>query len=87
MEQSKTDLDFERINSKSFKDCPNISIDVAVMEKTDKGIVIPLNAGWSDIGSWKSVWENSRKDHNNNFIKGNVILKNSKNFMSEVKID
>ncbi len=79
LEKSKTDLDFKRINSKSFKDCPNISIDVAVMEKTDKGIVIPLNAGWSDIGSWKSVWENSRKDQNNNFIKGNFITKNSKN--------
>ncbi|MDC3047472.1 mannose-1-phosphate guanylyltransferase/mannose-6-phosphate isomerase [Prochlorococcus sp. AH-736-A21] len=88
IEKSKTDLDFERINSKSFKDCPNISIDVAVMEQTDKGIVIPLNAGWSDIGSWKSVWENSRKDQHNNFIKGKVITKNSKNcyFRSEDRL-
>ena len=58
------------------------------MEQTEKGIVIPLNAGWSDIGSWKSVWENSRKDQHNNFIKGKVITKNSKNcyFRSEDRL-
>ena len=48
------------------------------MEKTEKGIVIPLNAGWSDIGSWKSVWQNSIKDQQNNFIQGNVITENTK---------
>ena len=60
-ENSIMDLDFQRLNEKSFEFCPNISIDIAVMEKTNKGIVLPLDAQWSDIGSWKSVWENSRK--------------------------
>ncbi len=77
--KSLDDLEFQRLDEKSFHDCPNISIDVAVMEKTNKGIVLPLNAQWSDIGSWKSVWENSPKDKNSNFKKGNVITEKTEN--------
>ena len=73
------DLDFQRIDKDVFEQCPNISIDIAVMEKTNLGIVLPLDAGWSDIGSWNAVWENSKKDKNNNYIKGNVLNKNSNN--------
>ncbi len=75
--KSKLDLDFLRLNQDYFKKCPNISIDVAVMEKTDKGTVIPLDAGWCDIGSWNSLWEISKKDNNGNFIKGKVEIKDS----------
>ncbi len=77
--KSEKDLDFLRLNEESFRCCPNISIDNAVMEKTKKGIVIPLDAEWSDIGSWKSLWENSDKDDNGNVIKGNVIFEKNKN--------
>ena len=49
------------------------------MEKTSEGIVIPLDVGWNDIGSWKSVWETSKKDTNNNSISGNVIIEDTKN--------
>tara|TARA_Y200000002_G_C22686123_1_gene666053 strand:+ start:44 stop:1492 length:1449 start_codon:yes stop_codon:yes gene_type:complete len=73
------DLDFERINSKSFSKSPQISIDNAVMEKTANGTVLPLSAGWTDIGNWKSVWENSPKDKDGNSSKGKIITKNSKN--------
>ncbi|MBO6989181.1 MAG: mannose-1-phosphate guanylyltransferase/mannose-6-phosphate isomerase [Prochlorococcus marinus XMU1422] len=73
------DLDFTRIDKDSFAKCPNISIDVAVMEKTKLGTVLPFKAGWSDIGSWKTVWETSKKDENGNFLKGNVISKDVKN--------
>ena len=76
---SVIDLDFQRLDEKSFEFCPNISIDIAVMEKTNKGIVLPLDAQWSDIGSWKSVWENSRKDINGNVEKGNVFNRNTEN--------
>ena len=76
---SENDLEFQRLNEKSFKDCPNISIDNAVMEKTKKGIVIPLDADWSDIGSYNSLWENSDKDKNGNTIKGNVIIEKTQN--------
>ena len=77
-EKSKYDLDFQRIDKKSFEKCPNLSIDISVMEKTEKGIVIPLNAGWSDIGSWSAVWEVSNKDKNKNFTKGQIVLEDSK---------
>ena len=74
---SEHDLDFQRLNRSSFSKCMNVSIDIAVMEKTSKGIVLPLDAGWSDIGSWKSVWENSQKDNQLNVKEGRVIIKNT----------
>tara|TARA_B100000401_G_C52766496_1_gene700946 strand:- start:112 stop:768 length:657 start_codon:yes stop_codon:yes gene_type:complete len=49
------------------------------MEKTHLGTVLPLNAGWTDIGSWNSVWEISQKDEHGNVIKGNVLAKNTRN--------
>ena len=49
------------------------------MEKTNNGIVIPLKAGWNDMGNWYAVWESSEKDNNGNFFKGKTILKNSTN--------
>ena len=78
LSQSEYDLDFRRLNKKVFSKCPNISIDIAVMEKTNRGLVIPLDAGWSDIGSWQAVWETSNKDESENVIKGKVILNESK---------
>ncbi len=79
LKQSRNDLDFERVEKKSFQKCPNISIDFAVMEKTKKGTVLPLDANWNDIGSWEAVWETSEKDENNNLRSGNIFLKDSKN--------
>ena len=55
------------------------AIDVAVMEKTDLGFVSPLDAGWSDIGSWQSLWSVSDKDKHGNLISGNIIVDNVKN--------
>ncbi len=77
--KSKFDLFFQRLDKSSFEECDDISIDFAVMEKTSKGIVIPLDAGWSDIGSWESLWDNSQKDPQGNYTEGKVILENSKN--------
>ncbi len=80
LKNSNRDLEFQRLNKIDFEKCPNISFDVAVMEKTKDGVVLPLNAGWSDIGSWKSVWENSKKDKDNNIIEGeNIFMKDTKN--------
>ncbi len=73
------DLDFLRLNSSNFKKCPDIAIDVAVMEKTDLGSVLNLSAGWNDIGSWKSIWETSKKDKLGNITRGKVIIENTKN--------
>ena len=79
LSKSKIDLDFQRLDREAFKKCSNISIDYSIMEKTNKGTVIPLDAGWSDIGSWESIWENSTKDHVGNHLEGNVISYLAKN--------
>ena len=73
------DLDFQRLNIKPFAKCKSISIDKAIMEKTNLGMVVPLNAGWSDIGSWKSLWDISQKNNEGNYINGRVIAEKSKN--------
>ncbi len=74
-----SDLDFQRLDKNEFDKCPNISIDYAVMEKTTKGIVLPMDVGWSDIGNWQAVWDNSKKDDMGNAIEGKVIVQDSKN--------
>ena len=79
MQDSTKDLDFIRVEKNSFSKTPNLPIDIAVMEKTKKGIVIPLDAGWSDIGSWKSLWEIEKKDANGNVIHGKVVNEGSRN--------
>ena len=88
LKESKVDLDFIRLDKKSFFNCDDISVDIAIMEKTKDGVVIPLDAGWSDIGSWKSVWETSEKNLNGNVIRGNVITKDSRDsyFRSEHRL-
>jgi mannose-1-phosphate guanylyltransferase len=77
--KSQKDLDFIRIDNNEFLKCPDKSIDYAVMEKTDIGVVVPYNGGWSDIGSWESLWESKSKDTNNNVKEGDVILNKVKN--------
>jgi mannose-1-phosphate guanylyltransferase/mannose-6-phosphate isomerase len=69
----KRDMDFFRIGKEAFGRCPSESIDYAVMEKTDNAVVIPLDAGWSDIGSWSSLWEVSQRDADGNVQQGDVL--------------
>lgn len=71
------DLDFIRLDEEAFKICPSDSIDYAVMENTSDAVVIPLDAGWSDVGSWSSLWEVSDKDKHGNVAHGDVILHNT----------
>ncbi len=73
------DLDFIRLENKEFYKCPDKSIDYAVMEKTNVGVVVPLDGVWSDIGSWESLWNSKSKDSNNNVSDGDVILTKVKN--------
>ena len=77
--ESKRDLDFLRIDKDLFEKCENISIDNAVMEKTELGVVVPIANGWSDVGSWYSLWQCSEKDKNSNYIKGQVYSEQSSN--------
>ena len=85
MENIQKDLDFLRVNSKRFEACPSESIDIAVMEKTEDAVVVPMNAVWCDIGSWSSLWEISEKDENGNSTHGDVMLDATKN--SYIKTD
>ncbi|MGR5195423.1 mannose-1-phosphate guanylyltransferase/mannose-6-phosphate isomerase [Vibrio rotiferianus] len=71
------DLDFIRLDEKAFKSCPDESIDYAVMEKTNDAVVCPLDAGWSDVGAWSSLWEVSEQDEQSNVIRGDVLVDNS----------
>ncbi len=67
-------FDFLRLNAGEFSASPSDSIDYAVMEKTSAGAVVPMDAGWSDVGSFSSLWEVSPKDGDGNAAKGNVFL-------------
>ncbi len=75
---AKTDLDFTRIDPKAFESCPADSIDYAVMEKTGEAVVVPLDAGWSDVGSWAALHEASEPDGHGNVARGDVISEDSK---------
>ncbi len=74
---AEKDLDFIRLDKQAFTACPSDSIDYAVMEKTDKGVVVPLSCGWSDIGAWSTLWEIGEKDEGGNVVAGDVILHDS----------
>jgi mannose-1-phosphate guanylyltransferase/mannose-6-phosphate isomerase len=79
MSQSKVDQDFIRVHSDSFQQCLDISIDYAVMEKTNKAKVIPLDAGWNDVGAWSAVWEVSQANQEGNVVRGDVLTHSSTN--------
>ena len=74
MKDVSKDNDFLRVNEAAFDVCPSGSIDYAVMEKTDVAVVVPMDVGWSDMGSWTSLWDISKKDSNGNAASGDVML-------------
>ncbi|MBV1914027.1 MAG: mannose-1-phosphate guanylyltransferase/mannose-6-phosphate isomerase [Pseudomonadales bacterium] len=76
---SKRDMDFTRLDTESFEQCPSDSIDYAVMEKTDCAVVIPLDAGWNDVGSWSSLWELGEPDEQGNVVIGDVLSEDTHN--------
>lgn len=73
------DLDFTRLDEESFRECPAESVDYAVMEKTDRAAVIPVDIGWSDIGSWAALWECGEKNQQRNVIMGDAHVMDSEN--------
>jgi len=88
MQQEQRDLDFIRVGEEAFSACPAESIDYAVMEKTDRAVVVPLDAGWNDIGSWSALWDVNDKDGQGNSIHGDVLLVDARNnlAMSESRL-
>jgi len=88
-DQGSADGDFLRVDKKAFEQCPSDSIDYAVMERIARqesdlpgGVVIPLTAGWSDIGAWSSLWQVLLKDDAGNAAKGDVLLNDCKNTLA-----
>lgn len=72
------DMDFVRIDAEKFRASPAISIDYAVMEKTGAAAMVPLDAGWSDIGSWSALWDVQARDGQGNALMGDVLALDSK---------
>ena len=73
------DLDFTRLDPAAFAACPNISLDYAVAERTTMAAVVPADLGWSDVGSWDALWEQSPKDGAGNATVGDVLLEGADN--------
>jgi mannose-1-phosphate guanylyltransferase len=79
MQGIEKDFDFLRPNKQHFLACASESIDYAVMEKTDSAVVIPLDAGWSDVGAYSALWDVCEKNQDNNVLKGDVIAHQTTN--------
>lgn len=69
----RADRDFLWLDSAAFAACPKDSIDYAVMEKTDHAVVLPLEVGWNDVGSWSALWEVGERNGDGNIARGDVI--------------
>lgn len=73
IDKAKRDMDFIRVGIDEFKKCPGDSIDYAVMEKVKNAVVIPVDIGWSDVGSWSALHEIGEQDENNNIFIGDTF--------------
>lgn len=74
VESARRDFDFVRLGESGYAASPDKAIDYAVMERTDRAAMVVLDANWSDIGSWSSVWESGEKDSDNNVTQGDTIV-------------
>jgi mannose-1-phosphate guanylyltransferase/mannose-6-phosphate isomerase len=79
LEGAQQDLDFVRLSATAFEACPGDSIDYAVMEKTERGAVLALNCGWSDVGAWSALWDVGSADAQGNVTQGDVLVDQSQN--------
>ena len=77
--QGKQDTDFFRVSEADFLTSPSDSIDYAVMENTDRAVVVPISAGWSDIGAWSALWSLCPQDNDGNVIQGDVLAEDTRN--------
>ena len=73
------DMDFIRLDDKIFRNCPQESIDYAVMEKTKDAVVATMDIGWNDVGAWSSLWELGKKDSSGNVITGDIVCHETEN--------
>jgi mannose-1-phosphate guanylyltransferase/mannose-6-phosphate isomerase len=78
-QKAKHDGDFVRLAKSDFEQCKEDSIDCAVMEKTQKAVLVSLDAAWSDVGSWQALWEIGQKDDDGNVTRGDVMTLQTRN--------
>ncbi|WP_180898243.1 mannose-1-phosphate guanylyltransferase/mannose-6-phosphate isomerase [Martelella soudanensis] len=78
-DESDLDLDFTRLDKDTFSQCPDISIDYAVMEKTGEAVVVPSPFTWSDLGSWDAIWKDGDQNGDGNVIAGDATLLDTTN--------
>ena len=76
---ARRDGDFIRLDKEAFSGCPSQSIDYAVMEQTDAAMVLPVDIGWNDVGSWSALWDVAERDAHGNAHHGDVIAVDSRN--------
>jgi mannose-1-phosphate guanylyltransferase/mannose-6-phosphate isomerase len=76
------DLDFQRLPAEPFRLAPKKSIDYAVMERTERAAVVPVDLGWSDVGSWSAVWDVLDHDAHGNASSGSIVFHNSRNCLA-----
>lgn len=79
MQIQNDDMDFVRVDKAAFEACPDESVDYAVMEHTKDAVVVPMDAGWSDVGGFAALWEISSQDENGNAFSGDVKAVDTKN--------
>lgn len=80
-----TDLDFIRVGKAEFTACPDDSIDYAVMEKTADAVVLPLDAGWNDVGGFSALWDVADKNEQGNVLKGDVLVHQAANLYAHTE--
>ncbi|TXI10299.1 MAG: mannose-1-phosphate guanylyltransferase/mannose-6-phosphate isomerase, partial [Rhizobium sp.] len=79
MNKASQDLDFFRVDAEAFARCPEVSVDYAVMEKTQRAVVVPMEVGWNDIGAFSAIWDILPKDEAGNVSRGDVLSHDSRN--------
>lgn len=78
VQNAENDLGFLRLEAKAFAKAPNISVDYAVMEKTDRAAMLPIDVGWNDVGSWASLWDIAPRDPENNYVNGTAMIEDTR---------
>ena len=68
-----------RVKEDVFRKCPDISFDIAIMEKTQNGVVLPVNMGWNDVGSWAALWQSRARDADDNALHGDTLVIDARN--------
>ena len=79
LDRAMRDADFLRLDEEAFSRCPSTSIDYAIMERTDRAAVVPADFGWTDVGSWSTLWEMADRNEIGNTLMGDVLTEYTRN--------